>query len=109
MFQTHLVPTYTQIFNFQRSIAQNMNMNFNLSDERLCNRLPGWSRAQKTFCQEHFDYLEIIRKAARLTIDECQSQFKSRRWNCSVGHVPNIFNRLPESGQTRLKDILYIY
>lgn len=88
------------------SVARIANLNFNRTDERVCARLPGWSGAQKKFCQEHYDYAEIIRKAAKLTLDECQSQFKSRRWNCSIGRVPNIFNKLPESG---VRESSYLY
>lgn len=89
-----------------RSVARLGAVNFNQTDERVCSRLPGWTPIQRKFCQEHFDYAEIIRRAAKLTIDECQSQFKSRRWNCSISRLPNIFNRLPESG-VRESSFLY--
>jgi hypothetical protein len=54
---------------------------------------------QKMFCKNNFDFMDTIKKAASLTLDECKSQFKSRRWNCSTTSMPNLFAKLPESGK----------
>lgn len=53
---------------------------------------------QKRFCKNNFDFLNSIKKAALITLDECKLQFKSRRWNCSTTSMPNLFAKLPESG-----------
>lgn len=64
----------------------------------MCDKLAGWTRSQKRFCKQYFGFTDTIRQAARLTLDECRSQFKNRRWNCSTNRAPYLFAKLPESG-----------
>lgn len=78
----------------------------NLTQYKICEHLNGWTSVQKKFCVEHFDFMDLISKAAKTTLSECESQFKSRRWNCSTTNSPNIFNRLPESG---LREASFVY
>lgn len=43
-----------------------------------------------------------IAKGARMAVDECQYQFKDRRWNCSAqvnGHGGSIFGKIIEKGK----------
>lgn len=65
---------------------------------KQCNKLSGWTAGQKEFCKQNPIFTYIFRNAAKLTLDECQYQFKSRRWNCSTDKIPRLFNKLPESG-----------
>ena len=71
-----------------------------------CEKLVGWTRIQKKFCRQYFGFTETIRKAAKLTLDECRHQFKNRRWNCSTTRAPNLFARLPESG---IREASFVY
>jgi len=62
---------------------------------------------QQSFCRRNFDFADTLKRAAKLTLDECQFQFKSRRWNCSISEdKKNIFAKLPESG---LRESSFIY
>ena len=81
----------------------------NFSDKGICEKLSnyGWTSLQQSFCKRNFDFAETLKKAAKLTLDECQSQFKSRRWNCSISNdKKRIFGKLPESG---LREASFIY
>jgi len=81
----------------------------NFSDKSICDKLHlyGWTSLQESFCKRNFDFSETLKKAAKLTLDECQFQFKSRRWNCSTSNErKNIFAKLPESG---LRESSFIY
>lgn len=42
--------------------------------------------------------MNAIKRGAMMALDECQNQFKSRRWNCSILSAPNLFGKLPEYG-----------
>jgi wingless-type MMTV integration site family protein 4 len=77
-----------------------------LLNERQCFKLTSWNRAQRRFCKEHFPFVDIIRQAARLAMSECESQFKSRRWNCSSYDVPALFGKLPEFG---MREASFLY
>ena len=62
-----------------------------------CSELNGLSKGQTQLCNLYQDHIPHISRGARLGINECQYQFKNRRWNCSTvddtsvfGHVLNI-------------------
>lgn len=62
-----------------------------------CAELNGLSKGQTQLCNLYQDHIPHISRGARLGINECQYQFKNRRWNCSTvddtsvfGHVLNI-------------------
>ena len=47
-----------------------------------------------------------IAKGARMAVDECQYQFKDRRWNCSVeagDHGGSVFGKIIEKGKSFLR------
>ena len=87
-----------------RSIARLKNLN-NLGNS-VCDKLVGWTRSQKRFCKQYFGFTETIKRAAKLTLDECSNQFKNRRWNCSTIRPPYIFGRLPETG---IREASFLY
>jgi len=68
--------------------------------------LTGWTGMQRRFCRQYFGFTDTIRTAAKLTLSECQSQFKNRRWNCSTVAKPRLFGRLPEVG---LREGSFVY
>jgi wingless-type MMTV integration site family protein 4 len=72
----------------------------------ICDRLNGWTGLQKRFCKQHFAFMNTIHSAAKLTLNECKSQFKNRRWNCSTINRPNLFGKLPEAG---LREASFVY
>ncbi len=61
---------------------------------------------QKRFCKQYFGFTNTIQSAAKLTLNECQTQFKNRRWNCSTLDRPQLFGRLPEAG---LREASFVY
>ena len=50
--------------------------------------------------------MKAIKRGAMMALDECQFQFKGRRWNCSTINSPQLFARLPEFG---LRESAFIY
>jgi len=60
-----------------------------LGSTRLrCTALPpelvALSASQNKLCALYGDHMAAVRRGALLALDECQWQFRNRRWNCSV-------------------------
>ncbi|XP_064459806.1 protein Wnt-4-like [Ornithodoros turicata] len=58
-----------------------------------CDQLRGLSRAQKLICKNNYEFMQSVRRGAKLAVLECQHQFRSRRWNCSTVHGTRLFNK----------------
>merc|ERR1712038_2135897 len=53
--------------------------------ERMCESMKGsLIKKQITFCKRNPSFMDSVRMGAVQAIDECQFQFRSRRWNCST-------------------------
>ena len=52
------------------------------------------SYVQRTLCNTNPKVIQIISEASAMAIQECQFQFKYRRWNCSVFNTTNVYGRL---------------
>ncbi|NP_001153912.1 wingless-type MMTV integration site family member 4b isoform X2 [Oryzias latipes] len=64
-----------------------------------CGRLRGLTPGQVGVCRARGEVMESVRKAAEMVIEECQHQFRNRRWNCST--TPrgiNVFGRVMNQG-----------
>nr|CDI40101.1 WNT5 protein [Euperipatoides kanangrensis] len=92
---------------FQLQIEQTVQTWWNLGTlylvgtQPLCSQLPGLSPGQIKMCQLYHDHMPSVGRGARMGIQECQWQFRHRRWNCSTvagdmsvfGPVLNIASR----------------
>ncbi|CAB1333953.1 unnamed protein product [Coregonus sp. 'balchen'] len=64
-----------------------------------CGRLRGLSVGQVGVCRARGEVMESVRKAAEMVIEECQHQFRNRRWNCSTTpRGVNVFGRVMSQG-----------
>ncbi|CAF0713509.1 unnamed protein product [Brachionus calyciflorus] len=64
------------------------------------------SPVQRRLCFKNDKIIEVIARGAKLAIDECQYQFKFKRWNCTIFNKVNVFGRLIE---TRSRETAFIY
>ncbi|XP_064643247.1 protein Wnt-4-like isoform X2 [Lineus longissimus] len=64
----------------------------------FCNRLKGLVKRQKQICRRNLEVMESLRRGANLAIDECQNQFRNRRWNCSIVNQANLFGNVLKQG-----------
>uniref|UniRef100_A0A8C7XL91 Protein Wnt n=1 Tax=Oryzias sinensis TaxID=183150 RepID=A0A8C7XL91_9TELE len=55
-----------------------------IRDEETCERLRGLIQRQVQICKRSVEVMDAVRRGAQLAIDECQFQFRNRRWNCST-------------------------
>lgn len=69
------------------------------SNHRLtCSTSSNLSPGQFKFCRKTEDHMTSVFKGAGMAIMECQSQFRDRRWNCSVVSKENVFGTVAEKG-----------
>jgi len=58
------------------------------STRTQCTALPAdliaLSAAQHKLCSLYGDHMPAVKRGALLAVDECQWQFRHRRWNCSL-------------------------
>lgn len=67
----------------------------------LCSQLVGLSQGQKKLCQLYQDHIHYIGEGAKMGIQECQYQFRNRRWNCSTVDNSSVFGRVMQIGKKK--------
>lgn len=65
-----------------------------MSAQPACSSLPGLSPGQTKLCLLYQDHMTSVGRGARLGIQECQFQFRYRRWNCSTVTGPTVFGHV---------------
>lgn len=65
-----------------------------------CNTLTGLSKGQAQLCVLYKDHIPHIGRGARQGINECQFQFKTRRWNCSTTDDQTVFGPILGTGMS---------
>nr|ADF31339.1 WNT4a [Perionyx excavatus] len=68
------------------------------NEDGECDRLQGLHRKQKAICRQNVEVMAAVREGAKMAIDECQHQFKNRRWNCSTFGAIHLFGKALKSG-----------
>ena len=60
-------------------------------DSDQCNQLHGLAKKQKKVCRRNADVMSAVKMGAARAINECQWQFRARRWNCSYVDANTVF------------------
>lgn len=55
---------------------------------------------QVQICKRSVEVMDAVRRGAQLAIDECQFQFRNRRWNCSTLETMPVFGKVVTQGKT---------
>ncbi|XP_073960780.1 protein Wnt-5b-like [Choristoneura fumiferana] len=61
---------------------------------RMCAKLRGLTPGQRRVCRRHKDHMAAVSAGVQTGIQECQYQFKLRRWNCTVTGDETVFGPL---------------
>ncbi|CAH1265625.1 protein Wnt-5b-like isoform X2 [Branchiostoma lanceolatum] len=64
----------------------------------LCTSLAGLSSGQRKLCNLYQDHMASVGIGARQGIEECQHQFRDRRWNCTTSDEDSVFGRIVNIG-----------
>ena len=97
--------TCVLLLSFRRSLGMHNDLWNNpqmyiLGAQPLCSTLQGLSPGQTKLCQLYQDHMPVVSQGAHMGIDECQWQFKTRRWNCTTVDEETVFGPLIEIGKT---------
>ncbi|ESO85224.1 hypothetical protein LOTGIDRAFT_130946, partial [Lottia gigantea] len=65
-----------------------------ITDENHCDSLYGFVKRQKKLCRKNLEIMDNVKVGARVAIEECQSQFGNRRWNCSTANSKKLFGNV---------------
>lgn len=58
--------------------------------DSACQKKYGFTGKQIRFCKQHFKWMKLVQDTTRETKDECQEEFKDRKWNCrTVNKAPH--------------------
>lgn len=58
------------------------------------------SPLQVQICKRSVEVMDAVRRGAQLAIDECQFQFRNRRWNCSTLETMPVFGKVVTQGKS---------
>lgn len=64
----------------------------------ICKQLTSINERQKKLCQEFPDLMPSVAVGARISIDQCQQQFRTSRWNCPINDGTSVFGKILEKG-----------
>ena len=70
-----------------------------ISDEKTCEKLRGLIQRQVQICKRNLEVMDAVRRGAQIAIDECQYQFRNRRWNCSTLETVPVFGKVVTQGE----------
>lgn len=72
-----------------------------IGHEDNCATLSGLAERQKRICRRNVEVMAAVKDGAHMAIEECQHQFKDRRWNCSMVDSKSLFGSLVYQGKHR--------
>ena len=65
----------------------------------LCASIPGLVPKQLRFCRNYVEIMPSVAEGIKISIQECQHQFRGRRWNCTtVNNSLAIFGPVLDKG-----------
>ncbi|KAJ7987590.1 hypothetical protein DPEC_G00328050 [Dallia pectoralis] len=67
-----------------RSLALGQQYSSLGSQPILCGSIPGLVPKQLRFCRNYIEIMPSVAEGMKLGIQECQHQFRGRRWNCTT-------------------------
>ncbi len=94
--QTNISTTITTGSNSVNDEKQNnVYQDFKVSLKKFCNNSTILSTPiQRKLCNTNEKIVNVIAKSAASAIEDCQYQFRYRRWNCSIFNSTQVFGRL---------------
>ncbi|KAL8202761.1 UNVERIFIED_CONTAM: Protein Wnt-4 [Gekko kuhli] len=63
-------------------------------DPGACESLKGLAEEQVRMCHRQVEAMDTVKRAAELALEECQHQFRDRRWNCSTLQGLPVFGKV---------------
>lgn len=90
-----------------RSLALGQQYSSLGSQPILCGSIPGLVPKQLRFCRNYIEIMPSVAEGVKLGIQECQHQFRGRRWNCTtIDDSLAIFGPVLDKGKERSQRIV---
>lgn len=87
---------------FSRSLAIGHQYSSLGTQPILCGSIPGLVPKQLRFCRNYVEIMPSVAEGVKIGIQECQHQFRGRRWNCTtVNDSLAIFGPVLDKGEPR--------
>lgn len=80
-----------------RALAK-MSSVISIQSEENCDQLVGLIKRQKRICKRNVEVMDSVKLGAHMAIEECQHQFRNRRWNCSTVNAISVFGNALNHG-----------
>lgn len=85
---------------FSRSLAIGHQYSSLGTQPILCGSIPGLVPKQLRFCRNYVEIMPSVAEGVKIGIQECQHQFRGRRWNCTtVNDSLAIFGPVLDKGE----------
>lgn len=85
-------------FFISSSLAMSSGTASTISSANYCDSLVGLVKRQRRICKKNLEVMESVKLGAHEAIQECQYQFKNRRWNCSMVDPKSLFGNVLKLG-----------
>ncbi|GAB6022554.1 Protein Wnt-4 [Chamberlinius hualienensis] len=69
-----------------------------INNADMCEKMTGLITRQVRICKRNLDMMNSVGSGAQRAIDECQYQFSTRRWNCSLSDDSRLFSKVISVG-----------
>jgi wingless-type MMTV integration site family protein 4 len=69
----------------------------------MCESLIGLAKRQQKICRRNIEVMDSVRYGAHMAIEECQFQFRNRRWNCSTVDPVKLFGNFLKLGKVHFE------
>lgn len=89
---------HTIVFYIFRALAKMSSISAKQLPE-MCQELIGLAKRQQKICRRNVEVMDSVRYGAHMAIDECQFQFRNRRWNCSTVDPVKVFGNFLKLGE----------
>uniref|UniRef100_A0A0D9RV71 Protein Wnt n=1 Tax=Chlorocebus sabaeus TaxID=60711 RepID=A0A0D9RV71_CHLSB len=91
IYSTHSIVSSTSCITYRlkswaRSLAVGPQYSSLGSQPILCASIPGLVPKQLRFCRNYVEIMPSVAEGIKIGIQECQHQFRGRRWNCTTVH-----------------------
>ena len=64
-----------------------------------CDRLKGLTKRQREICRGNVDVVAVAKTGTGNVVEECQFQFRNRRWNCSTLNTAMVYGKTLFAGR----------
>ena len=102
----HFYISYCRYVGVTSSAYQKTILNPKLNYRSKCSQIDVFETSQRALCTRAKNLLEVLSRGATLGIEECQHQFRHRRWNCTTyNNRTDVFGNILSRSESVVKKV----